>query len=125
MAHKFNFTGFISGPEINKVYQMADVFVMPSVSEPFGLVALEAMKNGTPVLLSKQSGAAEVINNALVTDFWDVDEMANKIVNLVRHPALQHELEQNTVKEASKFNLDEPARKVEDCYKNAISKGVN
>jgi glycosyltransferase involved in cell wall biosynthesis len=125
IADKFTFTGFLSGADLHKAYQMADVFVMPSVSEPFGLVALEAMKNGAPVLISKQSGAAEVIRNALVTDFWDVDEMANKIVNIIRHPALHGELQERCLDEARKFNLDEPARKVEECYNDAIRKGVN
>ncbi len=120
MADKFHFTGWLQGEDVAKAFQMADLYVMPSVSEPFGLVALESMKNGTPVLISKQSGASEVITNALKVDFWDVDEMANKIVNVVRHPALHGELNEQSAKESGKFNLDEPAKKVEDCYRRAM-----
>ena len=120
MADRFHFAGWLKGDDINKAYQMADLYVMPSVSEPFGLVALEAMKNKTPILISKQSGAAEVITHAFKTDFWDVDEMANKIVSLIRHPALHAELRDNTVREAGKFNLDDPAKKTEECYDKVI-----
>lgn len=122
MADKFHFLGFLQGEDVHKAYQMADLYVMPSVSEPFGLVALEAMKNNTPVLISKQSGAAEVIRHSLKTDFWDVDEMANKIINVVRHPALHYELSRNSYEEARKFNLDEPARKTEECYRKVTGK---
>lgn len=120
MADRFHFTGWLKGADVHKAYQMADVYVMPSVSEPFGLVALEAIKNKTPVLISKQSGASEVIANALKADFWDVDEMANKLVGLLRHPSLHATLRENTIAEARKFNLDEPARKTEECYKRLI-----
>ena len=74
------FTGFVSGAERTDVYSAADLFVMPSVSEPFGIAPLESMKLGTPVLISKQSGVAEVVRHALKVDFWDVEEMANKIL---------------------------------------------
>lgn len=122
LADKMNFLGFLDGADVHRAFQMADLYVMPSVSEPFGLVALEALKNGTPVLMSKQSGVSEVVHNALKTDFWDVDEMANKIVNVLRHPALQHELGQNGRKEADKFTLDGPAHKVEECYKRVMER---
>ncbi len=120
IADKVHFLGFLQGDDVHKAFQMADLYVMPSVSEPFGLVALESMKNNTPVLLSKQSGAAEVVTHALKTDFWDVDEMANKIINVLRHPALHHELSSNSYKEAMKFNLDEPARKCQECYSKLL-----
>jgi len=95
------FTGFLRGAEIDKAYQTADIFIMPSISEPFGLTALEAIKNGTPVLISKQSGAAEVLKNVLKVDFWDTDEMANKIITLLRHDPLAE-----TLKDHSKNDLD-------------------
>ena len=123
IADKVHFLGFLQGADVHKAFQMADLYVMPSVSEPFGLVALEAMKNNTPVLISKQSGAAEVIRHSLKTDFWDVDEMANKIINVIRHPSLHFELSRNSYEEAKKFNLDEPARKVEECYSKVIKRG--
>jgi glycosyltransferase involved in cell wall biosynthesis len=122
IADKVNFLGFVQGEDVHRAFQMADLYVMPSVSEPFGLVALESLKNNTPILISKQSGASEVITNALKTDFWDVEEMANKIINVIRHPALHYELRRNSYHEARKFNLDEPAKKTEDCYKDVIGR---
>ncbi len=74
------FTGALSGEQVHKAFQLADIFVMPSISEPFGLVALEALRNNTPVLISKQSGVSEVLTHALKVDFWDQKEMVNKIV---------------------------------------------
>lgn len=120
---KFLFTGFLSGADVHKVFQMADIYVMPSVSEPFGLVALEAMKNNTPVIISKQSGASEVITNALKVDFWDVDEMANKVVSVLKYPELLRELKTNSFRESKKFNLDEPARRVMDIYRDVLNHG--
>ena len=99
---------------------MADVYVMPSVSEPFGLVALESMKNNTPVIISKQSGASEVINHALKVNFWDVNEMANKIVGILQYPEAYDELKFNSFKESKKFNLDTPANHCINCYNKAI-----
>lgn len=122
IADKFLFTGFLRGDDVHRAFQMADLYVMPSVSEPFGLVALEAMRNNTPVLISKQSGVAEVINNALKVDFWDVDEMTNKIVGVLRHSPLREELRDNGHQESGRFNLDEPARKTMQAYNEAWSK---
>ncbi|MBU0461320.1 MAG: glycosyltransferase family 4 protein [Nanoarchaeota archaeon] len=120
MADKFLFTGFLRGTDVHKAFQMADLYVMPSVSEPFGLVALESLKNGTPILISKQSGVSEVVNHALKTDFWDVDEMTNKIVNVLTYPELYNELRENSCQEVGKFNLDTPASKTRDIYNEAI-----
>ncbi len=88
IGHKTVFTGFLKGPDVKKVMEMADVYVMPSVSEPFGIAPLEAISNDVPVILSKQSGVSEVIEHALKVDFWDTDEMANKIIAVLRHPPL-------------------------------------
>ncbi|MFH1063736.1 MAG: glycosyltransferase family 4 protein [Candidatus Woesearchaeota archaeon] len=121
MLDKFVFTGFLKGKDVHKAFQMADLYVMPSVSEPFGLVALESMKNGTPVIMSKQSGVSEVVTHSLKVDFWDVNEMANKIINTLRYPELLGELTDNSFQEAQKFNLDEPARKTREIYEKAIS----
>lgn len=116
IADKVIFTGMLKGEDVHKAFQTADLYVMPSVSEPFGLVALESLKNGTPILISKQSGASEVIKHALKTDFWDVKEMTNKIVNVLRHPALKEELTEKSHKEVQKFNLEQPAKKVLTIY---------
>lgn len=117
IADRFIFTGFLQGKEVHKAFKMADLYVMPSVSEPFGLVALESIKNNTPILISRQSGVSEVVNHALKADFWDVDEMTNKIVSLLRYSELHEELKVNSFKESKKFNLDDPAKKCIDIYR--------
>ncbi len=116
ITNKIIFTGALSGDDVHRAFKTADIYVMPSVSEPFGLVALESLKNGTPVIISKQSGVAEVLKHALKVDFWDIDEMTNKIVAVLRHQALKEELKEHGMHEVQKFNLDEPARKVRDTY---------
>lgn len=110
-GHVF-FTGFLRGAERHEVYAAADLFVMPSVSEPFGITALEAMRLGTPVLISKQSGVAEVVRHALKVDFWDVDEMANKILSVVGYPGLREALAENAAQEAERLTWADAARKV-------------
>lgn len=100
IGHKVLFTGFLRGKDVDKVYRMADCYVMPSVSEPFGLAALEAINHNVPVILSKTSGASEVLQHVLKVDFWDIDEMANKIVAVLNHPPLS-----NTLKEHGSFEL--------------------
>jgi glycosyltransferase involved in cell wall biosynthesis len=122
MADKVIFTGALAGEEVHKAFQTADLYVMPSVSEPFGLVALESMKNGTPVLMSRQSGVSEVVKHALKTDFWDIEEMTNKIVSVLRHQALKEELKHNSSREVQKFSIEEPAGKVKNVY-HSILKG--
>ncbi|OYT32761.1 glycosyltransferase family 1 protein [Candidatus Woesearchaeota archaeon] len=114
------FTGRLKGEDVFKAFKMADLYVMPSVSEPFGLVALESMKNNTPLIISKQSGVSEVVKHALKVDFWDVDELANKIVGVLRHPALRYELKENIKREVKKFDLDTPAKKTIDIYNKVL-----
>lgn len=106
------FTGFLQGPDRYEVYQSADLFVMPSVSEPFGIAALEAMRVGTPVLLSKQSGVSEVVRHALKVDFWDVDEMAGKILSVVGYTGLRESLAQNAIREAEALTWAQAASKI-------------
>ncbi len=110
------FTGTLSGEDTHKAFQLADVFVMPSVSEPFGLVALEALKNNTPVIVSRQSGVSEVLHHALKVDFWDHDEMVNKIVAVLRYASLRDELRERGAEEAEKFDIETPARKCIAVY---------
>ena len=118
---RFVFTGFLNGEDVHKAFQMADLYVMPSVSEPFGLVALESLKNGTPILISKQSGVSEVVNHALKVDFWDIGEMTNKIVNVLNYPELLDELKDNSTREIEHFNLDVPAQKTREIYEKVIA----
>jgi len=89
IGHKVLFTGFLRGEDVQKIYKMADLYVMPSVSEPFGIAPLEALDNDVPVIISKQSGVSEVLVHALKVDFWDVNEIANKVVAVLKYPPLQ------------------------------------
>ncbi len=114
------FTGFLTGEDRHEVYTAADLFVMPSVSEPFGLAALEAMKVGTPVLLSKQSGVAEVVKNALKVDFWDIDEMANKILSVVGYPGLSETLIEHARTEADRLTWADAASKVDGIIRELV-----
>ncbi len=116
------FTGFLQGADVHKAFQMADLYVMPSVSEPFGLVALESLKNKTPIIISKQSGVAEVVNHCLKVNFWDVDKMTDMIVSVLQNTVLHDELRSNGHAEADKFNLDDPAKKVHDAYHEVMKK---
>jgi glycosyltransferase involved in cell wall biosynthesis len=118
------FTGFLRGHDRTEVYKAADLFVMPSVSEPFGITALEAMKSGTPVLLSKQSGAAEAVKHALKVDFWDVDEMTNKIAAVLRHKGLRQTLSEHGKHEASRLTWEDAAGKVENVLQETLLAGV-
>ncbi len=120
LASKFLFAGFLRGKDIDRAYKMADVYVMPSVSEPFGITPLEAMRNGTPSIISKQSGVSEVVNNCLKVDFWDVNEMANKIIAVLKYEPLKKELRRQGSLEIKKFNWNEPARKIIEVYKEAM-----
>ena len=120
IGHKVLFTGFLRGTDVERVFRMADCFVMPSVSEPFGIAPLEAMSHDTPVIISKQSGVAEVLTHALKVDFWDIDEMANKIVAVLRYPPLSRTLKQHGTFELKQLTWDRAARKTVETYTEAI-----
>ena len=124
IGHKVLFTGFLRGKDVDRVYQMADVYVMPSVSEPFGLAALEAIRHDVPVIISKNSGVAEVIRHALKVDFWDIDEMANKVIAVLKHPPLSQTLREHADFEVRNLSWDGAAAKCQQIYTNAIA-GVN
>ncbi|MFO0831355.1 MAG: glycosyltransferase [Phycisphaerales bacterium] len=115
------FTGFLRGNDVERVFQMADCYVMPSVSEPFGIAALEAISHDVPVILSKTSGASEVLQHVLKVDFWDIDEMANKIVAVLRHPPLSQTLRHHGQMELHRLTWDEAARRCIHTYEGAIA----
>lgn len=104
---------------------MADLYVMPSVSEPFGIAPLEALSQNVPVIISKQSGVSEVLTHVLKVDFWDIDEMANKILAVLRHPPLQRALRQHGQFELHKLSWSDSARKVHDAYKEVLARQVS
>lgn len=122
IGHKVLFTGFLRGDDVRRVFQMADLYVMPSVSEPFGIAPLEALTNEVPVLISKQSGVAEVLHHALKVDFWDIDEMANKIVAVLRHPPLQATLRDHGSFEVKRFSWTDSAANCIKVYEAALGR---
>lgn len=123
IADRVLFTGFLRGDDIRRAYQLADLYVMPSVSEPFGITPLESVMNGTPVLISKQSGVCEVLFHCLKSDFWDVDEMANKIIAVLKNEPLHYTLKENGLKEVRKFSWEESARKCAEVYAKVLGGG--
>ncbi len=118
------FTGFLRGKDVDRIFSMADLYVMPSVSEPFGIAPLEALSHNVPVIISKQSGVSEVLQHALKIDFWDVDEMANKILAVLRHPPLQRTLRQHGQIEPPQALLARQRRPVEKYLRSPGSRGV-
>lgn len=115
------FTGFLRGDDVRRVFRMADLYVMPSVSEPFGIAPLEALAHDVPVLISKQSGVSEVLQHALKVDFWDVNEMANKIVAVLRHPPLQATLRDHGHIEVRRLSWTDAARNCLMVYEQATA----
>ncbi|MCE9595255.1 MAG: glycosyltransferase family 4 protein [Planctomycetes bacterium] len=120
LARHVHFTGFLKGEEVERMYAMADIYVMPSVSEPFGISPLEAMALDVPVVLSRQSGVSEVLRNALKVDFWDVQDMANKILALIRYPALAHQLTEEGKGELATFRWDLRGKLVRAVYEEVV-----
>ena len=110
------FTGFLKGPDVERVFQLADCYVMPSVSEPFGIAALEAISHDVPVILSKTSGASEVLRHVLKVDFWDIDDMANKILAVLRYPPLARTLREHGTMELRRLTWDDAACACERIY---------
>lgn len=117
ISRHVRFAGFVRGEDLDAVYKIADLYVMPSVSEPFGLTALEAVRHGTPVLLSKQSGVSEVLKHSLRVNFWDTDEMANKIVSVLSHGSVGRELKNNAFQEIARLTWEAAAKKCATVYR--------
>lgn len=120
IGQKVLFTGFLRGRDVARVFQMADCYVMPSVSEPFGIAPLEAMSHDTPVIISKQSGVSEVVTHALKVDFWDTDQMANKIVAVLKYPPLSQTLKKHGRMELRRLTWEGAAEKCVSVYTQAI-----
>ena len=121
IADKFHFTGFLRGDDVKKMFAMSDVYIMPSVSEPFGISPLEAMKSNVPTIISKQSGVAEVLDYAIKVDYWDIDAMADAIYGLVTYPALAHIFAEKGLQEVNAMKWDKAAGEVLDVYEKACA----
>jgi glycogen(starch) synthase len=122
IADKFHFTGFLQGDDVNHIFGMSDVFVMPSVSEPFGIVPLEAMRSSVPVIISKQSGVAEILHHALKVDFLDIDAMADAIYGLCHYEGLSKMFKKYGKQEVENLKWEDAALKVIDVYNKLLNR---
>jgi glycosyltransferase involved in cell wall biosynthesis len=113
-------TGSLNGRDVSRLLHMADLYVMPSVSEPFGIAPLEALAHDVPVIVSKQSGVSEVLQHALKVDFWDTGEMANKIVSALTRPALHQALRENGGTEVRSLTWANAARRCMEVYHSLL-----
>lgn len=120
IADRFHFTGFLRGKEVYEMLADSDVYVMPSVSEPFGISPLEAMEMGTPSIISKQSGCAEILHNVIKTDYWDIDAMADAMHALVSYPALHNTLRDRGIEEIHGITWEKAGKKVIDIYNKVL-----
>lgn len=120
ITDRFHFTGFLKGADVFTMLDMSDVYIMPSVSEPFGISPLEAMQSNVPVIISKQSGVAEILTHAVKTDFWDIDAMADAIYGILNYPALANMFIKNGKEEVIRLKWDNSARHVRDIYYRVI-----
>jgi len=120
ITDRFHFTGFLKGRDVFTMLAMSDVYIMPSVSEPFGISPLEAMQSSVPVIISKQSGVSEILTHAVKTDFWDIDAMADAIYGILNYPALASMFIKNGKEEVIRFKWDNSARHVRDIYERVI-----
>ncbi len=121
IAHKFHFTGFLKGDDVDKMFGLSDVYVMPSVSEPFGISPLEAMRSNVPVIISKQSGVAEVLKHAIKVDYWDVDAMADAIYALTHYKALPDTFKKYGREEVDNIKWDQAGVKVKEIYEKFLA----
>jgi glycosyltransferase involved in cell wall biosynthesis len=125
ITDRFHFTGFLKGPDVFSMLFMSDVYIMPSVSEPFGISPLEAMQSNVPVIISKQSGVAEILTHAVKTDFWDIDAMADAIYGILNYPALANMFIINGKEEVISLKWDNSARHVRDIYHRVLGISTN
>ncbi len=122
ISDRFHFTGFLKGIEVTQMLRQSDLFIMPSVSEPFGIVPLEAMQANVPIIISRQSGVSELIKNAVKTDFWDVHAMADAVLAILKYKKLAKTLALEGKKEVGKLNWENSAREIRQVYLNTLHK---
>jgi len=116
IADRFHFTGFLRGSDIDLMFGMSDVYVMPSISEPFGISPLEAMRANVPTIISKQSGVAEVLTHAIKVDFWDIDGMADAIYGIVNYPALSNFFAVKGKEDVDNLKWEHVAKRLKEIY---------
>lgn len=116
IADRFHFPGFLKGLEVYEMLKTSDVYVMPSVSEPFGISPLEAMQVGVPTIISKQSGCAEILDNAIKTDYWDIDAMADAIYSVITYQGMYEYLKAEGKREVDEIKWEYAGQKVREIY---------
>jgi len=122
IADKFHFTGFLKGKQVYEMLKSSDVYVMPSVSEPFGISPLEAMQCGVPAIISKQSGCAEILDNAIKIDYWDIDAMADAMYSIISYPSMYEYLKEEGRKEVDEIKWEYAGQKVRNIYDRVTQK---
>ncbi|MCH5246005.1 MAG: glycosyltransferase family 4 protein [Muribaculaceae bacterium] len=122
ISDRFHFPGFQKGKQVYEMLKASDVYIMPSVSEPFGISPLEAMQMGVPSIISKQSGCAEILDNVIKTDYWDIDAMADAIHSIVSYPAMYQQLREDGLNEVNQITWDKAGQKVIDIYNKVINR---
>ena len=125
IADRFHFTGFLKGGEVQRMFRLSDVYVMPSVSEPFGISPLEAMRSGVPVIISRQSGVAEGLDYAIKVNYWDVDALADAIYGLLTYPALGRMFASKGLEEVTGLKWTNAAAKIKTVYETVVAEANN
>ena len=116
LSDRFHFTGFLKGNDVFRMFMLSDIYVMPSVSEPFGICPLEAMQCGTPSIISNQSGVSEVVEHAIKTDYWDTEVMSNAVYNILESPKLYKMLSKKGKREVAQLTWAKSAQKIYKMY---------
>ena len=122
ISDRFHFTGFMKGTQVYEILKSSDVYVMPSVSEPFGISPLEAMQCGVPSIISKQSGCAEILENAIKTDYWDIEAMSDAMYSIVTYPGMAEYLQTEGKNEVDQITWEKAGWKVRAIYDQVLNK---
>jgi glycosyltransferase involved in cell wall biosynthesis len=120
IGDRFHFTGFLKGDDVFQMFSLSDVYVMPSVSEPFGISPLEAMQSNVPVIISRQSGVSEILEHAIKVDFWDIHAMADAIYGILNYDGLSSMLRNNVKEEVDNLKWENAALKVKEVYNSVL-----
>jgi glycosyltransferase involved in cell wall biosynthesis len=122
IADKFHFPGFMKGKQVYETFRDSDVYVMPSVSEPFGISPLEAMQCGVPSIISKQSGCAEILDKCIKTDYWDIHAMADAMYSICTNEGLYEYLKVEGIKEVDEITWEKVGHRIRKCYDETIER---
>ena len=122
ISERFHFTGFLKGKQVYEMLKASDVYIMPSVSEPFGISPLEAMQMGVPSIISKQSGCAEILNNVIKVDYWDTNAIADAIYSIIKYPAIYNQLREHGLEEVNQIVWKKAGAKVINIYHSLLNR---